>query len=154
MGVFRRRAGTPWTRALVVMAVSAAVIGCGGSSSSPSDSAAVRRTVTEVLHALGAGDGNTVCSLATKDGQAALAKAISHATCAQVVDLVSVHLSSAQRQGLESAKVGKVTIDGNTATGSDSAITSSKGSLKGFLQAGAAPTKLTKQPDGTWKISG
>jgi hypothetical protein len=95
-----------------------------------------------------------VCSLATKDGQAALAKAIPHASCTQVVDLVSAHLSSAEKQALQSAKVGKVTIDGSHASVSDSAITSSKGSLKGFLTAGSAPTKLTKQSDGSWKISG
>ena len=154
MGVFRRRAGTRGPRALAAIAVMAGVVGCGGSSSSASDTAAVQQTVTKVLHALGSGDGKTVCSLATKDGQSALAKAVPHSTCAQVVDLVSVHLSSAVKQALESAKVGKVTISGNHASVSDSAITSSKGSLKGFLQTGSAPTKLTKQSDGSWKISG
>ncbi len=154
MGVFRRRAGIPWSQTLAVAAVSVAVVGCGGSGSSSSDTAAVQQTLTKVLHALGSGDGTTVCALATKDGQATLAKAVPHSTCAQVVDLVSAHLSSAEKQGLQNAKVGKVTISGNNASVSDTAITSTKGSLKGFLQAGAAPTKLTKQSDGTWKISG
>jgi hypothetical protein len=154
VGVFRRRAGIPWSQTVAVAAVSMAAVGCGGSSSSSSDTAAVQQTVTKVLHGLGSGDGKTVCALATKDGQAALAKAVPHSTCAQVVDLVSAHLGSAEKEGLQNAKVGKVTIDGSHASVSDSAITSSKGSLKGFLQSGSAPTQLTKQSDGTWKISG
>ena len=139
---------------MAAAAISAAVVGCGGSSSSSADTAAVQQTVTKVMHALGSGDGKTVCALTTKDGQASLAKAIPHATCVQVVDLVSAHLTSAQKQGLQTAKVAKVNINGNKATVSDSAITSSKGSLKGFLQTGAAPTQLTKESDGSWKISG
>jgi hypothetical protein len=145
--------GNPWTRALAVSAASLMLASCGGTSSS-SDAPQVQRTVTRVLHALGRGDGATVCSLATKAGQAVLAKAVPNSTCIQVVDLVSAHLSPAQKAGLESAKVGKVTINGSHATVPDQAITSSKGSLTGFLDAGNAPTQLTKQSDGTWKISG
>jgi ketosteroid isomerase-like protein len=142
----------PWIGALAALCAAAGLVGCGGSSGSSADTAAVQQTVTKVLHALGSGDGATVCSLATKDGQAALAKALPHSTCPQVVDLVSAHLSSAQKQGLQSAKVGKVKVDGDHASVPSSAITTSKGTLKGFLQG--APTKLTKQSDGSWKISG
>jgi hypothetical protein len=145
--------GNPWTRALAATAVSLMIASCGGSSSS-NDVAGVQQTVTRVLHALGKEDGTTVCSLATKAGQAVLAKAVPNSTCVQVVDLVSAHLSPAQKAGLESAKVGQVKIDGSHATVPDHAITSSKGSLKGFLEAGSAPTRLTKQADGSWKISG
>lgn len=137
---------------MAVLLTGVGLVGCGGSSGSSADTTAVQQTVTKVLHGLGSGDGATVCSLATKDGQAALAKAIPHSTCPQVVDLVSAHLSSAQKQGLQNAKVGKVKIDGNHASVSDSAITTTKGTLKGFLEG--TPTKLTKQSDGSWKISG
>ncbi|HEY3727266.1 MAG TPA: hypothetical protein VGL51_08845 [Solirubrobacteraceae bacterium] len=131
--------------------MSLTIVGCGSGGSG--DTGQVQQTLTKVLHALGSGDGATVCSLATKAGQNALANA-GHSTCQQVVKLVSDHLSPAQKTALENAKVGKVTIDGKHATVSDSAITTSKGSLKGFLQTGSAPTQLTKQSDGTWKISG
>jgi hypothetical protein len=134
--------------------VSLAIVGCGSSGNSSADTTAVKQTVSRVLHALGSGDGTTVCALATKDGQAALAKAVPHSTCAQVVQLVGAHLSPTQKAGLESAKIGKVTLNGDHASVPDSSITSAKGSLKGFLESGSAPTQLTKQSDGSWRISG
>ncbi|HEY2260332.1 MAG TPA: hypothetical protein VGH45_11495 [Solirubrobacteraceae bacterium] len=141
--------GKPWIRVLAVGTVSLSIVGCGGSG----DTSQVQQTVTKVLHALGSGDGATVCSMATRAGQAALANA-GHSSCQRVVGLVSDHLTPAQKAGLQSAKVGKVKIDGSHATVPASAITSSKGSLKGFLQSDSAPTQLTKQSDGTWKLSG
>jgi hypothetical protein len=132
----------------------AGLAGCGGGGSSSGDAAKVSNTVTRVLHALGHGDGATVCSLATTAGQRTLAQALPHSTCPKVVQLVGRHLSPAQRAGLESAKVGRVNISGGHASVPDTSITSPTGSLKGFLRAGAAPTKLTKQSDGSWKISG
>jgi hypothetical protein len=143
--------GNRWIRALAAAAVSLTVVGCGSSGSG--DTGQVQQTVSKVLHALGSGDGATLCSLATKAGQADLAKA-GHSTCPKVVKRVSDQLSPAQKAALQSAKVGKVKVDGTHATVPASAITSSKGSLKGFLQSGSAPTQLTKQSDGTWKISG
>jgi hypothetical protein len=50
--------------------------------------------------------------------------------------------------------VGTVTINGDHASIRDGDITSTQGKLKGFLQASAPPTKLTRQSNGTWKISG
>jgi hypothetical protein len=138
----------------VVIATAVGVAGCGGGSSSSGDAAKVADTVTRVLHALGSGDGATVCSLATEQGQQTLAQALPHSTCQQVVQLVSQHLSAAQKAALQSAKVGKVKINGSHASVPDASITSAKGSLKGFLTEGSAPTKLTKQSDGSWKISG
>jgi hypothetical protein len=140
---------------VIAVALSVGVTACGGSGgSSSADTTAVQRTVTQVLHALASGNGATVCSLATPAGRGTLAKALPHSTCTRVVDLVSAHLSATQKQALGTAKVGKVTINGDHATVPDTSITSAKGSLKGFLQSGAAPTRLTKQSDGSWRISG
>ncbi len=138
--------------ALGVIAV-VGLAGCGGGSSS-ADRAKVSDTVSRVLHALGQGDGATVCSLTTESGQRTLARQVPHSTCAQVVKLVGEHLSPAQKAGLESAKVGKVDVKGSHASVPNSSITSPRGTLKGFLAAGAAPTRLTRQSDGSWKISG
>jgi hypothetical protein len=146
----------PRNRALAALGViiAAGLPGCGGGGDSSGDATKVSDTVTRVLHALGHGDGATVCSLATTAGQKTLARALPHSTCPKVVELVSRHLSPSQKVGLETAKVGKVRISGSHATVPDTSITSPKGSLKGFLQAGSTPTKLTKQSDGSWKISG
>jgi hypothetical protein len=145
----------PCKRALAALGVATAVglAGCGGGGSS-ADKAKVSDTVTRVLHALGRGDGAIVCSLTTKAGQQTLARQVPHSSCPQVVQLVGEHLSPAQKAGLESATVGKVNVNGSHASVPNSSITSPRGSLKGFLDAGAAPTRLTRQSDGTWKISG
>ena len=67
---------------------------------------------------------------------------------------MSAHLSSAAEAALQSAKVGKVTIDGSHASVSDSRHHQLQGLAQGLPDAGSAPTKLTKQSDGSWKISG
>jgi hypothetical protein len=146
----------PRNRGLAALGVIVAVglAGCGGGGSSSDDAAKVSDTVTRLLHALGRGDGAGVCSLATTAGQKTLARALPNSTCPKVVELVSRHLSPSQKAGLETAKVGKVHINGSHASVPNTSITSPKGSLKGFLQAGSAPTRLTKQSDGSWKISG
>jgi hypothetical protein len=110
--------------------------------------------MTHELMAVARGDGVTACSLATPTGQARLAKSIPGATCRQVVSLLADRLSPAIKDGLGSAHVTRVTISGDTATVQDSDISSTRGSLAGLLQPGSPPTVLTKQPDGTWKISG
>jgi hypothetical protein len=50
--------------------------------------------------------------------------------------------------------VGKVTLNGDHASIRAGQITTTQGSLKGFLQASAPPTKLARQSDGSWKIAG
>jgi hypothetical protein len=99
------------------------------------------------------GDGAIVCSLATPAGQARLASAVRGATCPQVIKLVAQRLPLGVKAALLSAKVTRVTVHGNTATVQDADIHTSHGALTGFLRAGSAPTVLTKQPDGSWKIS-
>jgi hypothetical protein len=137
----------------VAMVTACVTLAACGSAATP-DVAKIRQTLTRAFHALAGGDGATLCSLATQAGQASLAQAVPHSTCAQVVKLVSAELSPAQKAAMRSAQVGHVTLQGNRATVPETAITSSKGSLRGFLQAGAAPTRLTKQTDGSWKLSG
>ncbi|MGI8506103.1 MAG: hypothetical protein ACR2MK_04745 [Solirubrobacteraceae bacterium] len=142
------------TRLLAALAVSAILAACGGSSSNSSpDAAHVKQTITRAFHALATGDGATLCSLATADGQRALAAAAPHSTCAKVVALVGAHLTPSQKAALESVQVSKVTIDGDHATVKSSDLTVAHGSLKGFIDSGSAPTRLAKQSDGSWKIS-
>lgn len=137
-------------RALAATVAAAALAGCGGGG----DVAKIQQTVARVLGALGRGDASTVCSSATAAGQAAFAKVLPNSTCTEVVTLVSDHLSPAQKAALESARIGKVEVHGDHASVPNTSITSTKGSLRGFLQAGSAPTQLTNESDGTWKISG
>jgi hypothetical protein len=134
------------------MSVAIVVAGCGGGGGS-SDAAKVKQTVTSAFIALATGNGSGFCSLATAAGQATLAKTVKGSTCAKVVTLVSEHLSAEQKTGLRNARVNKVTISGDHATVKNSDISTSKGTLKGFLAAGA-PTMLTKESDGSWKLSG
>jgi hypothetical protein len=135
------------------MATACVTLAACGSAANP-DLARVRQTLTRAFHALAGGDGVTLCSLATSAGQASLSSSVPHSTCARVVKLVSAQLSPAQKAAMLTAHVGQVTLHGNLATVPETAITSSRGSLKGFLQAGSAPTVLTRQTDGSWKISG
>jgi hypothetical protein len=143
----------PGRRAFSALVISITLAACGSSSSS-NDGAAVKQTMTRALHALATGDGTTLCSLATPAGRKTLAAALPHQSCPSIVKLVSAHLSPALREGLASVKVKRVTISGNRATISDTDITSSQGTLQGFIQPNSPPTQLTKESDGSWKISG
>lgn len=136
-------------RALAVAVAALSLAACGSSS----DVVQIRQTVVRALHAIGSGDGAGFCSLVTQVGQAKLARTVPGSSCAQVVQLVGEHLSPAQRSGLQSVKVGRVTIKGDQASVTAAAITGSRGTLEGFLQKGSAATLLTKS-GGTWKISG
>jgi len=142
--------GTLRNGLLATLVASVALAGCGGTS----DATKVEQTVTRAFRALATGAGATLCSLATPAGQKTLAAAVPHSTCENVIKLVSVHLTASQKAALESVKIKKVTISGDHATVSDADLTSAHGSLKGFIQSGSAPTKLTKQSDGSWKLSG
>ena len=139
-------------RLAAALSVAIVVAGCGGGGGS-SDAAKVKQTVTSAFIALATGNDSGFCSLATAAGQATLAKTVKGSTCAKVVTLVSEHLSAEQKTGLRNARVNKVTISGDHATVKNSDISTSKGTLKGFLAAGA-PTMLTKESDGSWKLSG
>ncbi|HET9104055.1 MAG TPA: hypothetical protein VFN55_11950 [Solirubrobacteraceae bacterium] len=128
-----------------------ALAGCGGQSADASHAA---QTLTRAFHALAAGDGATVCALATPAGQRSLAAAVPGAGCAKVVDLVSAHLTGAQRAALGTVRVTGVSVHGAQASVRARDITSRRGSLRGFLAKSSAPTRLRRQPDGSWKIEG
>jgi hypothetical protein len=125
--------------------------GCGGSNA---DASKVRQTVREALLAIANSNGAGFCALATPSGQAQLTGALPGDTCAQVVDRISGDLSTTVKLALQNARVGTVTVHGGHASILASQITSTQGSLVGFLQLSGPPTKLSKQTDGSWKISG
>lgn len=139
------------TGALGAAALAAAATGCGGGGA---DAAKVKRTVEQALSALADGNGPAFCALATAGAQAELARTTPGASCPDVVTRISRQLSPAVKLGLRHARVGSVTITGDRASILDGSITSTQGRLTGFLQASAPPTKLARQPDGTWKIAG
>ena len=138
-------------RVLPLLALSIALAACGGQSADASHAAG---TLTRAFHALASGDGATLCSLATSAGQKTLAAAVPNSSCEKVVNLVSAHLTVKQKAALASVHVNKITVTGDRATVRAADISSDHGSFKGFLEPGSAPTKLAKQADGSWKISG
>jgi hypothetical protein len=145
----------PPRRLLSVVVLSGALLaGCGSSSSLSADASHAANTLTKAFHALGTGDGGTLCSLATTAGQKALASAVPNSTCPKVVTLVSAHLTPNQKAALSSVHVKNVTVKGNLATVRARDIVSTHGSFKGFLSSKSPPTRLSKQSDGTWKIVG
>jgi hypothetical protein len=142
-------------RAALAGALGTAVLGVAGcGAGANADAAKVRQTVGQALAALADGNGAAFCSLATLAAQAELTRTSPGATCPQVVDGISRRLSSEVRLGLRHARVGTVTIAGGHASIRAAEITATRGSLVGFLRSPAPPTKLTRQPDGSWKISG
>jgi hypothetical protein len=136
------------------VAVVVAVAGCGGGGGGRADAAKVKQTVRRALAALADGNGRAFCVLATAGARAELARTTPGASCPQVVRRISNQLSPAVKLGLRNARVGPVTIDGDRASIRAGNITSTQGTLKGFLQASAPPTRLSRQSDGTWKIAG
>ena len=145
----------PPQRLLSFVVLSAAILaGCGQSSGLNGDASKAAQTLTKAFHALGTGDGATLCSLATPAGQKSLASAVPGSTCPKVVEIVSAHLTSKQKAALGSVQVKNVTVKGDQASVRSSDLSSTSGSFKGFLDPKSAPTKLSKQADGSWKISG
>ena len=116
----------------------------------------MKQTVEQFLQAVAAGDGITACALATPEGQAKLLQEVGQAgqACTSVVTFISAGLSQDTKYGLATATVNKVSFDGDTATVEDADITSTQGDLSTFLDPNSPPTLLTRQPDGTWKLSG
>ncbi len=140
-----RRCGAVLTLSLLLAA-------CGAGSSADGSHAA--QTLTRAFHALASGDGATICGLATPAGQRSLASAVPGTSCANVIKLVSAHLTPAQKAALGSVHVKNVSVTGREATIKAADIVSRRGSLRGFLSVKSPPTRLRKQTDGTWKIEG
>lgn len=146
------------SRARLAVGLAAAVlalVGCGGGrASDAADAAKIKRTVQRALAALADGNGPAFCALASAGARAELARTAPGAGCAGVVRRISRQLSDRVKLGLRHARVGKVSVSGSRATIRAGEITSTRGTLKGFLQASAAPTQLIRQADGGWRIAG
>jgi len=139
----------------VVATLVAALLPAGcGSAENAGDTAKIKQTVMAELGDLARGDGVAACALATPTGRTQLAKGSSSRKCTKAIMLVSQNLAPEVKQGLLSVQVNKVTISGGSATVSNADITSTQGSVSGFLDPASTPTVLVKQPDGSWKIAG
>jgi phage-related minor tail protein len=140
--------------AALVTATGLIAAGCGGGSGGGSaDTANAKQTMTRFLSAVAAGDGPTACSLVTTSGQVKLG-ATAVGSCSQSIALLSAKMSPELKKALQSAQVNKVTINGTKATIQNADVTSTQGDLSSFLKPGRPPSVLTKQSNGTWKISG
>ncbi len=138
-----------------ILALSLLLAACGSAGTiNTADGSHAAQTLIRAFHALAVGDGATICALATPAGQRSLAAAVPGSSCPKVITLVSAHLTSAQKAALASVRVKNVAIRGREATIKATDIVSSHGSLRGFLSAKSAPTRLRKQSDGSWKIEG
>ena len=143
--------------AVLLTLASLLIAACGGGGGGSSeDETAVKDTLEQFLHAVAAGDGVTACALATPEGQAKLVAEVGQAgsNCTEVVSFFAASFSQDTRDGLATAKVKKVSFDGEKATVDDGDITSTQGDLGAFLDPDSHPTVLSRQPDGTWKLSG
>jgi hypothetical protein len=133
-----------------VLITSVALLGCGGSGGG--DEQAVKTTVTQFMAALANGDGAKACSLATAQAQQRLTAQGAQAgtSCPAIISAISKRLPPQIKQGLQTAKVKKASVNGDTATVADKDISSSAGNLGPFLGGGS--TTLKKE-NGTWKLS-
>jgi tripartite-type tricarboxylate transporter receptor subunit TctC len=138
--------------AIMVTATALVAAGCGGGLD---DTAKVKQTMTRYLSAVGAGDGATTCSLLTPSGQAAFErfKRAAAGSCPLLVTVFNAGLPAQVKTALRHAQIKKITINGNTATVRHADITSTKGDLSSVVPPGSPPTVLTKQSDGSWKLS-
>jgi hypothetical protein len=148
-----RRSGQAVALALA-LAVVLSSCGGGGGGARGSDTARVKQTVRRALADLATGDGDGFCGLVTPAGRHTLATTLPGYTCAGLVNLVSGHLSQAERSGLRNAQVRAVTVTGSIATVKASDITAGQGTLSGLISSGGRPTRLERQPDGGWRITG
>jgi hypothetical protein len=132
-----------------VLVTSLVLLGCGGGGG---DEQAVKNTVTQFMSALARGDGAKACGLATTQAQQRLTAQGAQAggSCPQIISAISKRLPPQIKQGLETAKVKKASVKGDTATVADSDISSSAGNLGPFLGGG---TTTLKKEGGTWKLS-
>lgn len=137
---------------VAALAASALAAGCGGGASS-AETARVKSTVRQALADLGRADGRGFCALTTAAARAQLDDILHGEDCIGLVDLLGAHLSAAHRAALLHARVRRVTVRGPVATVASADITSPNGKLRGWLSDGGTPTRLVRQPDGSWKIA-
>lgn len=142
-------------RLALAAAVAAGAVAAGcGSASDGASTAQVKQAVRAALADLGAGRGAAFCALATPAEQTHLARAFARHSCGAAMQGLAAGLSPAHRTALAHARVTKVTVTGARATVSASAITSTDGSLKGFLNDHGTPTTLVRRSNGRWLIAG
>jgi hypothetical protein len=146
----------PGQRLLLALGLTLLLAACGSSAttSGSAGEAGAKATIARAFRALASGDGATVCSLTTAAGRRTLAASLPHASCQKVVALASRRLTKAQRAALASVVIHHVRVNGDQATVTGSDVSARRGSLKGFIDSHSEPTRLSKQADGSWKISG
>ncbi|HZE06310.1 MAG TPA: hypothetical protein VE127_13855 [Solirubrobacteraceae bacterium] len=135
------------------VAAGAVAAGCG-STHSDAGATQVKRTVRTALTDLAAGRGAQFCLLVTPSERAHLARTFARHSCGRAMHALAAGLSPAHRMALRHARVTTVTISGARATVSSDAITTTNGSLKGFLNDHGTPTTLVRQSNGRWLIAG
>jgi hypothetical protein len=138
----------------LVVAAGVAAAGCGAASTDGASALRVKQTVRTALGDLAAGDGRGFCSLVTRAERDRLATAFASRSCPAAIHAVGSGLTPAHRTALRHADVKTVTITGAAATVRAADITTTSGSMKGFLSDDGKPTSLVRRADGSWMISG
>ena len=127
-------------RALAICALSAALIGCGGTANAD---ASVRSTVTTYFAALRHGRATDACEMLTEPSQEKLGEfghdvlKTGHATCPAAFKALFASVAGPRLRSLAPPKFTRVTRDGDRATA--------------HVKAVGAPIKLTRTKDG-WRI--
>lgn len=137
-----------------VVAAGAVAAGCGAADHRAAAVAQVQHTVRTALGDLAAGNARALCALATPRERDRLARDLARPSCRQAMRTVSAGLSPLRRRALSHARVRDVRLDGDTATVAAADISWPGERPKPFLDDDGAPTRLARQPDGRWLISG
>jgi len=146
--VTKRSVGVP-----AVLLVCSLVCGCSRGAASRSDVMRVKQTMTRELAALASGEGTLACSLTTISGRKKIERQVPGFGCEAIVALYGRKQTKPAKEALRTAHIRKVTINGDTATIRNADIVSARGSLHGVVPPSGVNI-LTKQHDGSWKISG
>jgi hypothetical protein len=125
----------------------------GACGSSTNDAATVRRTVERQLAAVANTNGAVACGLATRTGQASLAKAVPGLTCERAISVVSHNLPFGLKAALRAAKIKNVNVSGENATVRYTVPASEQGDLTGSSVPASTLMTLRKQQNGIWKVS-
>jgi hypothetical protein len=147
------------TGCLLAIALAGVLAGCG-SSRPPSGTqrSAVRATIRTFMSELAAGNGKVACEGLTLGGQSSMIAVVGPElgnfgidTCAQVVHVTAVELTTSLRRELASVAVGAVELHGTSATVPWSSIHSPAGDVSAYF-GHAKPLELD-EIRGFWYIS-
>ncbi len=144
----------PATVAAGLLTVVMATTACGGSKS---DADSVKSTVSSFFAAVGNNKADGACALLTDAGVKELSSAAfllrPPSSCADAIKTFNKVLTSDDKKSLETTKVKRVTITGNTATVDDNDIELKSGGEVGLFR-NSSPKPLTLEKVGSdWKIS-